>query len=371
MKCHCVPDASGLATVVDHLRLFRNRPDVRWTFRVHEQILPSVRDSAAEVRWSDVVIHHTGYVDPSLRGKKLERDLRLLRLEEAEQPDHAFTLFNLGAVYKEMGKTADALACLTRSLERSGPKDSIVRKLYAMITQCHLNLGDNAAALKACREGRGIYPGDLELLFQEGAVLRARGETAGAAACWEECLVLPPADHFASINPGLRGHVTRHHLAAAYRDMGRPAHAEAQWRAALGERPYYDPAWRGLMDLLIKQERWPQLEALAVELEGGPDGALHAGNVRSRVLLARRQFGEARQFVRQTIQRHPQAVEPRLLLSYAYLQEGQDLPGAEQALNDVLALMPDHAEAKHNLAILRLQLGRTNGTPAVQPGISA
>jgi Glycosyl transferase family 2 len=47
VKCHCLPDAGGTATVVDHLRLFRNRQDVRWTFRVHEQILPAVRASGA------------------------------------------------------------------------------------------------------------------------------------------------------------------------------------------------------------------------------------------------------------------------------------------------------------------------------------
>jgi hypothetical protein len=28
--------------MVDHLRLFRIHPEVRWTFRVHEQILPAV-----------------------------------------------------------------------------------------------------------------------------------------------------------------------------------------------------------------------------------------------------------------------------------------------------------------------------------------
>jgi glycosyltransferase involved in cell wall biosynthesis len=41
LKCRCLPDpTTGAVTVVDHVRLFRNRPDVRWRYRVHEQILP-------------------------------------------------------------------------------------------------------------------------------------------------------------------------------------------------------------------------------------------------------------------------------------------------------------------------------------------
>jgi len=59
--------------VVDHVRLFRNLPGVRWEYRVHEQILPAVRRAGGRVRWSDAVVRHTGYQDPALRGRKLER----------------------------------------------------------------------------------------------------------------------------------------------------------------------------------------------------------------------------------------------------------------------------------------------------------
>src|SRR5262249_8695322 len=44
MKCRCQPEpGSDTATVVDHIRLFRNDPRIRWRYRVHEQILPAVR----------------------------------------------------------------------------------------------------------------------------------------------------------------------------------------------------------------------------------------------------------------------------------------------------------------------------------------
>ncbi len=44
VRCACDPgaDGSGGVTVVDHVRLFPLRPDVRWSYRVHEQILPAL-----------------------------------------------------------------------------------------------------------------------------------------------------------------------------------------------------------------------------------------------------------------------------------------------------------------------------------------
>jgi hypothetical protein len=95
-----------------------------------------------------------------------------LRLEDAEHPDDPFTLFDLGSVYHELGAAAEALPLLRRSLQRSHPADSIVRKLYALIVQCHRQLGQGAAALDACRAGRAYYPEDSELLFQKSLLLR-------------------------------------------------------------------------------------------------------------------------------------------------------------------------------------------------------
>jgi glycosyltransferase involved in cell wall biosynthesis len=159
MKCLCLPDPlTKTSTEVDHLRLFRNHPDLRWHFRVHEQILPAVRRLKGDVRWSDVVIHHTGYQDPALRARKLERDLRLLKLDDAENPNNPFVLFNLGSIYQEQKRPAEALPLFRRSLELSDPSDSIVRKLYSLVAQCHNQLGQAAKPWPHVGRGRRTSP---------------------------------------------------------------------------------------------------------------------------------------------------------------------------------------------------------------------
>ena len=168
MKCLCVGEGSApgaAATAVDHVRLFRLHPTHRWTYRVHEQILPALRASGTEVSWSDVCVRHVGYVNAAVRERKLDRDMRLLRLDEAEKPDEPFTLFNLGSVYHELGRFRDGARALEKSLAGSHPRDSIVRKAYALLARCHSQGGDRNRAEAACRQGRTYYPDDAELLF--------------------------------------------------------------------------------------------------------------------------------------------------------------------------------------------------------------
>jgi GT2 family glycosyltransferase/tetratricopeptide (TPR) repeat protein len=359
MKCLCLPDAdTGTATVVDHIRLFRNDPALRWEHRVHEQILPAIRRAGADVRWSDVVIHHAGYQDAKVRRRKLERDLRLLEQEHAELGDHPFTLFNLGSVYQELGRHAQAVTLLRRSLERSHPSDSIVRKLYALIVNCHRVQGQPAEAVAACQEGRRIYPDDPELLFGEALLRRDQKDWEGAVACLNQLLQGKPDAHFASVDAGLCGYKARQNLGVIYRQQNKLGEAEREWRAVVAERPAFLPAWQALGDLYLTQQRWPELEEAAQQLEIRPQGRLEAAVLRGRAELAQRNFAAARQHLEQTIVAYPQTLWPRVILSHVLLQEGRDLDAAEKALQDILALEPHHAEARNNLAVLHCERKR-------------
>lgn len=67
-------DGSNSAILVDQVRLFPSRENVRWTYRVHEQILPALRREGIDVRRADVMIQHIGYTDPHQRRSKTDRN---------------------------------------------------------------------------------------------------------------------------------------------------------------------------------------------------------------------------------------------------------------------------------------------------------
>jgi tetratricopeptide (TPR) repeat protein len=149
----------------------------------------------------------------------------------------------------------------------------------------------------------------------------------------------------------------RHNLAMVYREQGRAAEAETQWRAVLAEQPDWPAAWLGLGELYLEHQRWPELDPILTRLEAA--NPTDAAVLRARAHMARKEYPAAKQLLEATISRAPQALAPRIFLSHALLQEGQDWPAAEKALRDVLSVVPDHAETKRNLAILLRQQGVT------------
>jgi tetratricopeptide (TPR) repeat protein len=239
VRCACdpSPDGTGGDTVVDHIRLFPLRDDVRFTYRVHEQILPSVNRAKIPVRWTDLTIRHTGYVDKTLRSRKLNRDTRILERELEERPDEPFVLFNLGSIAVERQAWPAALGYLKRSLARSAPTDSIVRKLYAQIARAYQMTGETREALRACEEGLKLDPCDAELWFRKAVVHRDRGESSEAESSWLRIPGLKRPNKFCSVDQGIYGHLTWRNLAVLAAERGDLAEAEKLWRAVLAECP--------------------------------------------------------------------------------------------------------------------------------------
>jgi tetratricopeptide (TPR) repeat protein len=272
MKCRCVPDGSGAgATLVDHIRLFRKGPKIRWQYRVHEQILPALRQSGAQVQFVDVVIDHVGYVDPALRGRKLQRDLRLLEEQHRQLGDEPFTLFNLGATHLEMGQMNIALPFLEASLRASHPADSIVRKLHALIASCQARQGNNEAALQAIQRGLRDCPGDAELLLLEGILRTEVGDLSGAQSALLRLVgESPEAGHFASVAAGLRGERAYHQLGQVSVQQGNPREAEAWYRRAVECNPQWRPSWSALAQLWAQAGQWQQLDEAIAALEAIP-----------------------------------------------------------------------------------------------------
>jgi tetratricopeptide (TPR) repeat protein len=183
----------GRTSAVDHAKLFRNLPQIRWEYRVHEQILPAVTRLGGRIQPTEVVIHHLGYQDAAVARRKLERNRRLLEFDAAAHPDHPVILFNLGRTNLRLGRVAEAVPSLTRCLRKLPDELAhLVRTAYALLVEAHCRLRQGQEALAVCLEGRARYPGDLELLFAEGLVRRDLGDLRGAEACLLQLLERDP-----------------------------------------------------------------------------------------------------------------------------------------------------------------------------------
>lgn len=339
---------------VDQVRLFRNNASIRWAHRVHEQILPAVLQAGGNLQKTDIVIDHLGYQDATVRARKHERNLALLRLEMQENADDPFTLFNLGWTLLEMGRAAEALPHLERALVIGTNQDYEAPKLHSLLAKAFLMLGRLPQAAAACRRGRQLFPGDPELLFHEGYVHYRRGELRRAAACLETLLQERPDTQVAfGVDEGVSGILARHCLAVVLRDQGQLEQAEFQWRQVLTENPQHAPATLALGELFVIQRRWQELVAICAQLDNIPGARRDADVLRARGHLERKEFAEARNILDGIVAAEPRQLWPKVILSRTLVQQGLDKTAAEQVLRDILALHPNHGEARRNLASVR------------------
>jgi hypothetical protein len=95
--------------------------------------------------FTDIFVVHAGADHtPEGRKRKLKRDIKLLRLDWRERPNHTFVHFNLGMTYGDAGKHRKAIKSLHRSVVLAQPHESHVRTVYALLVSSHRELGEKA-----------------------------------------------------------------------------------------------------------------------------------------------------------------------------------------------------------------------------------
>ena len=243
MQVHCPGADPRDVTVVDHIKLIRNRQDLRFEFHIHEQILPSIRRAHGEVEWTDIFVVHSG-ADRTEEGRtrKLHRDLYLLKLDLKERPEHPFVLFNLGMTYEESGQHELAAEYLRRCIQASFTTESHLRKAYALLVASLMKQQKNKDAWKACEDGLKLFPQDQELLFRKAMLDHYESRLEDAAEGYRSLLSQEEDRYFSSLDAGLKGYKARHNLAIVLEDLGLVEEAVTQWELLLSERANYAPA---------------------------------------------------------------------------------------------------------------------------------
>jgi O-antigen biosynthesis protein len=344
-------------TIVDHVKLFRNRPELRFEGRIHEQILPAIRRVGGEIEWTDLFVTHSGYDHtPNGQKRKIERDLKLLHLELSEQSEHPFTLFNLGMTYSNIGEHTKAIEFLRRSIAVSVTADSHVRKAYSLLVYSLSHAGQVTEAKSTCDIGLSYFADDVELRFRSGILHHDLGQYERAVKIYTNLLNDKPKRYFASSDPGMTGFKARHNLAIAYTDMGNLKEAEIQWRAIIQEVPTYPAGWRGLGDCLLVTRRLNDAQLLLNQL-GTMDGlAVEAYLLKSRISYLQGNLKEAIAILSAAHQQD--ATDIHILRSLCqWLFEAREYQQAGKLLEILGVLAPSDGAVFHNQGLASMQLG--------------
>jgi glycosyltransferase involved in cell wall biosynthesis len=116
-------DGGRTGSVFNQIRLFPNRPDLRFRFPVHEQILPALEAAGLPVEYSDIRVLHTGYADPVLGRAKQVRNKEILEAQVKDNREVTpVTCFTLANACADLGLHAEAVGWYRKAWEmaRSG-----------------------------------------------------------------------------------------------------------------------------------------------------------------------------------------------------------------------------------------------------------
>jgi GT2 family glycosyltransferase/tetratricopeptide (TPR) repeat protein/2-polyprenyl-3-methyl-5-hydroxy-6-metoxy-1,4-benzoquinol methylase len=354
MQVHCpsVSDSGGATqwTVVDHVKLFRNLPELRFEHRIHEQIIPAIRRVGGKVQFTDLHVVHSGSdQSPATRARKLERDYRILKLDLADKADHPFVLFNLGMTFEDDGKYEQACEYLERCLAVSQTVESHVPKAHSLLVSSLIHMGKLRDAEDRCREALRLFPDDKELLFRRAMLLHELGDLDAAVLTYNKVLEARRQRKFESIDPGVYGYKARHNLALVYTALGQLREAELQWREILKVQPGHLQAWTQLAELLVNQNRIDDLQSLANQSAQNPQLASIATTLRSRVMELRGNLREARRILDDAAK---QSDNEFLLNAHArFLFERVGPAEAISTLQKLLSKRSADAQLLHNMGL--------------------
>ncbi len=228
------PLYGGNNTSVDvYPRAFRNYPDARFQYRIHEQIWPSIAKYEPRVYDSSLRILHHGYAqNPDILLTKKQRNLDVSLAVLADDPENSFYLYQAGFASLTLGRAADALAFLARALVHTAPGTPRVPVLNA-IAQVHSDAKNAALAIPILLESTKLCAdqfhgwallADLQLQSQHHAE---------AAVALQRCLAVKRSAIASDVTPSRA--VLEFKLALALLVTHRPAEAEGYFVTALAQ----------------------------------------------------------------------------------------------------------------------------------------
>ncbi|HET9074869.1 MAG TPA: glycosyltransferase [Solirubrobacteraceae bacterium] len=356
-------EGTGGAVVFSALRIFRNRPEHRFSGRLHEQIAHTLPTYLPErIHQSPVRIDHYGYLG-SVRAlkNKSQRNLELLLAQRGEGTlSSAFDHFNLGSEYLALDRFAAAAGEFERAwnLVIADPASGgyFVPTLAGRLVSALRQAGRPELAHARAQEALERFPDFTDLVYHQALALMALGREAEATAAFERCLAMGDAPSRYTSLVGAGTFMPRVALAEQRLRRGQSGEALSDLRDCAQEHPEFVGTYPPYLCALLATG--VGAAAAVAEIESGLG---HRINSTVRILLATTLLENgaaalAADQLRDVLARRPQSV-PALEMLLDALLITRDFTGFEAALERFHACDLPERERRERLAQTYLRHG--------------
>lgn len=271
------PEQDQGATIHPVLRMFRNDPAHRFEGRIHEQISFSIlrKNPSARFHLTDVIIHHYGYRTQVVAEKnKLQRNMELLELALAEDPDNTFHRYNIGVEYLRNNRASDALEAFRTARRSAGFEQLSYAHLVLKYESLSLQLlGRWEEAAVAAKEGAAVFPDYTDLWHYIAICSASAGRYRMALEAAEKALEMGAAPARYHTEDGMGTFRTAYLLGRIYEALYDEQGVVEAYMTALRFKPSLLPPLFRLCAYMRTAGREGQLAALMARRIACPDEA--------------------------------------------------------------------------------------------------
>lgn len=363
------------AVTAPSVRVFRNRPEYRFSRALHEQIMKAIQQARPDsvVGALDIAIEHYGYLNAIVADKdKIARNLALAQEEVKRYPEDAFSWYNLGQEHFrlcEWDKAIDAYRRAFPYLESlaAGFAPALVKHLCV----CLLNSQRPEEVMRVSEDAQEAYPEFTDLWVLQGLALMQQADFAGAAERFRTALAKGEVGAgFYISDEGVGSYKSHWWLAACCLQLGRLDEAEAEYLAslaAMAERGRFLAApLQGLMQI-AELRQVPAEQTLATLA-----GAVDLSHPRWRDVTARLLLSHGRREAAERLLQDADQIAPATWLVRGAVHFGAgELDQAVACWEHVPADCPEAVQADWHRLLGRAAGGDLDGAQALLEGAIA
>ena len=156
-------------TRFSQVRMFPRREDLRFKFRVHEQIVPALIEGKVPLIQTGITVTHAGYVKPEEVKKKQERNIPLILMEMESRPNDPVLNYQHAGALRDTGNYDDAIETYRKAMELaekqgSAPHIEICVPLDLAMLYYH-NLMNRVEAERWARIALKKEPGNMKAKY--------------------------------------------------------------------------------------------------------------------------------------------------------------------------------------------------------------
>lgn len=344
------------------VRMFPNHPQLRFRYRIHEQVLHAIAGLGLHMFYTETTLWHTGYEEPEMKANKARRNLQLLAEEKERMVDEPALAMSVGDSHFILGDWEKGIEAYRKVWEIPNCQERH-QEVYAEIPSCIgrglQHLGKREDALGWFEKSMVLQPNKVEPFFYRAECLMEMGRKAEAELAFAHVTEMPLAYTATANQYDVVRMYSFYHLSRLLAERGEIDKAINNLNTMHCHYTQVVESWLLLGQLLGRLSRWIEaLVAFEKSLSIFPSARPEAHEGRLRCLQELNRGDDFNQARDEAMRHFPQVTfplfggkrNPRLTLTLIVKNEAHNLPACL-------------ATAKHLVdEIVIVDTGSTDGT---------